>query len=182
MSRIGKKIITIPENVDVKIVGNLISVSGIKGKLSYVKREEINLTIENKDIIVTINNKIQNSKFNSNALWGLTRSLIFNMIEGVTRGYEKKLELKGVGYKVALNGGGLKVDVGYSHSVLFPEIKEINFSIQKNIITVSGINKELVGQVSANIRKIRKPDPYKGKGIRYIDEIVKLKQGKKSAS
>ena len=178
MSRIGKKAIIIPENVDVKIDGALITVKGPKGELSYIKRDEINVEIKNKNIIVSVKD-LKNSKSNSNAFWGLTRTLIFNMIEGVTNGHEKKLELRGVGYKVTPEGKGLKIEVGYSHPVFVPPTKGISFDVKKNVITVSGINKELVGQVAANIRKIKKPEPYKGKGIRYIDEVVKLKQGKK---
>ena len=180
MSRIGKKAIIIPENVDIKIDGALITVKGPKGELSYVRRDEINVETENKNIIVSIKD-LKNSRSNSNAFWGLTRTLISNMVEGVTNGHEKKLELRGVGYKVAPEGKGLKIEAGYSHPILVPETKEIFFDVKKNVITISGINKELVGQVAANIRKIRKPEPYKGKGIRYIDEIVKLKQGKKLA-
>jgi len=187
VSRIGKKAILIPENVDVKITDNLVVVKGPKGELSYKIRDEIEVVIKEdieqkeKSIVVSINkDKIQNSRFEPKAFWGLTRSLIYNMIRGVLEGYEKKLELVGVGYKVAADGKGLKINVGYSHPVFVPETDGITFNIEKNIITISGIDKKVVGQVAADIRKIRKPEPYKGKGIRYIDEVVKLKAGKKT--
>lgn len=180
VSRIGKKKIIIKEGVDINLTDNIITVKGEKGELSYAIRDEIDVIIKDKNIIVSIKDNIKDLRINANAFWGLTRTLIFNMIEGVTVGYEKKLELRGVGYKVFLDGKQLKIEAGYSHPVFVPETKGISFKIEKNIITVSGINKELVGQVSANIRKIRKPEPYKGKGIRYVDEIVKLKQGKKT--
>lgn len=180
MSRIGKKKIIIPEKVDVKInSGGVITVKGDKGELSYKIRDEVNLLIEDKSIVVSVN-EIKGSRLEPKAFWGLTRSLIFNMIKGVSVGYEKKLELVGVGYKAAMDGQGIKINVGYSHPVFVPKTDGITFKIEKNIIIVSGINKELVGQVAANIRKIRKPEPYKGKGIRYVNEIVKLKAGKKA--
>jgi large subunit ribosomal protein L6 len=116
------------------------------------------------------------------AFWGLTRNLIANMIEGVSKGYEKKLELQGVGYKVALKGNDLDLSLGFSHPVLFKAPEGIKFTIEKNIITITGIEKQLVGQVSADIRKLRKPEPYKGKGIRYVGELVRRKAGNKVGS
>ncbi len=175
MSRVGKKPILIPENVEIKIEGQNVIVKGPKGELQKEIRPEIKLEAEKDKILVTPQRKTKGTK----AFWGLTRALVFNMIKGVTEGYEKKLQLEGVGYKASLEGEELVLQVGFSHLVKIKEPEGVNFSVEKNIITVSGINKELVGQIAAKIRKVRPPEPYKGKGIRYVGEEVRRKAGKK---
>ncbi len=175
MSRIGKKPIIIPEGVEVKIEGQKVIVKGPKGELQREIRQEIKAEQENGKIFISP----QKETKKTNAFWGLERTLIFNMTRGVIEGYEKKLELRGIGYKVALEGENLILKVGFSHPVLIKKMEGVKFSVEKNIISVSGINKELVGQVAAKIRKIRPPEPYKGKGIRYIGEYVRRKTGKK---
>lgn len=175
MSRIGKKPIKIPEGVEVKIEGDLVTIKGPKGELSRKIRPEIK--VEKKEGKLQVSPKI-NTK-NTKAFWGLTRSLLANDIKGVTQGYEKKLVIEGLGYKAELQGKDLVLRVGFTHPVKISPPEGITFSVDKNIISVSGINKELVGQMAAKIRKVRPPEPYKGKGIKYLGEIVKRKPGKK---
>ncbi len=177
MSRIGKKPITIPSGVDVKIDGSKITVKGPKGELTRDLRPEILFEIKDNKIVFTL---IRNDK-KSRAFWGLTRSLVNNMIIGVTEGYIKKLQLEGVGYRAVLEGQDLVFQVGYSHPVRVSPEEGITFSVEKNIISVSGIDKQQVTHTAAKIRKIRPPEPYKGKGIRYEGEIIKRKVGKKAA-
>lgn len=173
MSRIGKKPVFIPDDVQVEI-GQKILVKGPLGQLDFkipmgVKVEEID-----KKLVISARNEERQTK----AFHGLTRSLIANMIEGVTAGFKKRLELAGIGFRVNLTGDKLILLVGYSHSVEIEQPEGIKFQVEDNKITVSGINKELVGKVAAEIRKVRPPDAYKGKGIRYEGEVVKLKPGK----
>lgn len=176
MSRIGKKHILIPEGVEVSVENNKVTVKGPKGELKRIIRPEIRIEKKNDEIIIGLNKETKKG----NAFWGLSRTLIFNMVEGVTKGYEKKLEIQGVGYKANLDGEDLVLNVGFSHPVRVNKIEGINFKVEKNIITVSGFDKELVGQITAKIRKIKKPEPYKGKGIRYLGEEVRRKAGKKA--
>jgi len=175
MSRIGKKPILIPKGVDVKIEGDLVKVKGPKGELSQKIRPEIKIEINKGKIFVSPRIETKKTK----ALWGLTRTLLSNNIKGVVEGYEKKLQIEGLGYKAGIEGENLILRVGFSHLVKFEPPQEIKLVVDKNIITVSGASKELVGQVAAKIRKIRPPEPYKGKGIRYLGEVVKIKPGKK---
>lgn len=178
MSRVGKKPILIPENVEVKIEGQRITVKGPKGELSKELRPEISFEIKNGQIFFS-------PKFHSKqtkALWGLTRQIVNNMVKGVKDGYEKKLEIEGIGFRAQLEGENLLLNVGFSHPVKIKSPQGIKFSVEKNIITVSGIDKELVGQVAATIKRIRKPEPYKGKGIRYLGEVIKRKMGKKAVA
>lgn len=175
MSRIGKKPILIPPNVEVKIQDGLIIIKGLKGELSQKIHPHVGIKIENGEIFITVKNpELKEDK----ALWGLYGSLIKNMIIGVTKGFEKKLEIIGVGYKAALSGNKLILNVGFSHPVEFELPKNISISIDKNIVTVSGFDKQLVGEVAAKIRKIRPPEPYKGTGIKYSDEVIRKKAGK----
>jgi len=176
MSKIGKQPIVIPEGVDVKIDGNLVVVKGPKGELKRELVREIKATVNGKQVEVSVGKITKRSA----ALWGLTRTLLANMVEGVKNGFEKKLEIEGIGYKAVLQGKDLVLTLGYSHPVEFKNVPGIDFKVEKNVITVSGIDKELVGQTAANIRKQRKPEPYKGKGIRYRGEVVKRKAGKKA--
>jgi len=175
MSRIGKKPITIPNGVEVKVSGNLVSVKGPKGQLSREIHKDMIVNVANN--VITVERPTDSNLHRS--LHGLTRSLIANMIEGVTNGYKKTLEMVGVGYKAAKQGNKLVINVGYSHPIEVPEENGITFTVPKpTIIEVNGINKEVVGQVAANIRSFREPEPYKGKGIKYSGEVIRRKLGK----
>lgn len=176
MSKIGKKPIDIPSGVTVTLgKKNGVNVKGAKGELAASFDDEIIIEVKENEVIVTPRKDVKRLY----AFWGLTRNLIANMIEGVTKGYEKKLELQGVGYKVALKGNDLDLSLGFSHPIIFKAPEGIKFVVEKNIITISGIDKQMVGQVAAEIRKLRKPEPYKGKGVRYVGEQVRRKAGKK---
>jgi large subunit ribosomal protein L6 len=177
MSRIGKQPIAIPDNVEVKIDKGEIKLKGPKGELTQAIPDEIEVTIKEKEIVVALKKKTKNSP----ALWGLLRTLIFNMIQGVTEGYEKQLEIEGVGYRATLQGNKLVLNIGFSHPVEIEAPAGIEFKVERNLITVSGIDKQLVGQVAAEIRSKRKPEPYKGKGIHYVGEVIRRKAGKKTA-
>lgn len=179
MSRIGKQPVSIPEKVEVKIDGDVVIVKGPKGELR--RTLPVNVKVEviedegNKVVRVSVPDSTDKSQ---NAIWGTIRSIINGMVVGVTEGFEKKLEIIGVGYKAAVTGRKVTLNVGYSHPVELELPEGIEASVEKNIITLTGINKELVGQIASNIRKVRKPEPYKGKGIKYIDEVVRRKAGK----
>lgn len=170
MSRIGKKPIEIPEKVKVKLEDNFVIIKGPNGELK--QKIPAQVSIEKNQVIV---------KSDNNALWGLSRTLIANMTEGVVKGFEKSLEIVGTGYSAEIKGNKLIMKLGFSHPVEIIIPENIEIKTEKNIITISGINKQLVGEIAAKIRDKKKPEPYKGKGIRYIDEIVKIKPGKKAA-
>jgi len=175
MSRIGKIPIEIKEGITIDISDETISVKGPKGELSVANSPRVK--IEQKDNKVYVTRKTDQKE--DKAFHGLYRSLINNMVIGVTEGFSKDLEIRGIGYRVAMDNSDLIINVGYSHSVTVKKVDGINFSItDNNFIKVEGIDKQLVGQVAANIRSIRKPEPYKGKGIRYKDEVVIKKAGK----
>lgn len=175
MSRIGNAPVAIPNNVEVKVEGNCVFVKGPKGSLKDVFDSDMKIVVEDGFIKV----KRPNDSKRNKSLHGLTRSLIFNMVEGVTNGFEKKLEVKGIGYRVQKQGKNLVMNLGFSHQVIVPEIEGINISVEgQNLITVSGANKQKVGQFAAEIREKRPPEPYKGKGIKYIDEVIIKKVGK----
>ncbi|MCF6246450.1 MAG: 50S ribosomal protein L6 [Desulfobacula sp.] len=175
MSRIGKQPVQLPDKVQFALKGDMISVKGPKGKLERQLHPAIKLDIN--DGIVTVSTDPNDKK--KVALQGLFRSLIFNMVTGVTTGYEKKLLLSGIGYRAEIKGKNLILNVGYSNPVDFTLPDGIEASVEKNIeITLSGINKETVGQTAANIRDLRPPEPYKGKGIMYADERIIRKAGK----
>ena len=174
MSRIGRKPISIPTGVEVLLNNNLITVKGPKGVLTHEIHNKISVNIENNIITVTRPNDQKENR----ALHGLTRSLIFNMIEGVTNGFKKELEVNGVGYRVNKQGSNLVLNLGYSHQVIVPEIDGIKLEAQGNKITVLGIDKQKVGQYAAEIREKRPPEPYKGKGIKYVNEVIRRKEGK----
>jgi len=178
MSRLGKLPIAIPEGTQVKIENNFIIVKGPKGELKQALHDMVKVEIVEKEIITSVNDK--NSK-KEKAFWGLYRSLINNMVTGVNQGYEKKLEINGVGYRMQLAGKKLTLNVGFSHPVEFELPEGITGVVEKNLITISGFDKQLVGEVAATIRKIKKPEPYKGKGIKYIDEVIRRKAGKAAA-
>ena len=177
MSRIGKKHIRIPSGVTITIDdNNQVLVKGPKGELSRYIRPEIKVSQSENEIIVSPAKITKRT----NSLWGLSRTLIANMVIGVVDGYSKKLEIQGVGYRANLEVEDLILLVGFSHPVKIDHAKEIKFEVEKNIITVSGIDKELVGSLAAKIRAVRPPEPYKGKGIRYEGEYVRRKSGKKA--
>jgi len=175
MSRIGKKPIDIPSGVEVKIDGNVITVKGPKGSLTTEIHPEMIVKIENNQILVQRPSDERHHK----ALHGLTRTLIANMVAGVTKGYEKVLEIVGIGYRAQKQGKKLILNVGYSHPVEIEEPAGITIEVpDQNRIVVKGIDKQQVGNFAANIRKVREPDPYLGKGIKYADEVLRLKEGK----
>ncbi len=175
MSRIGKLPIPVPTGVEIKIDGQNVDVKGPKGTLSLTVADPITISIEDGTITVARPDDERNSR----SLHGLTRTLIANNIEGVTNGFTKGLEIVGTGYRVAQKGSSLEFALGYSHSITVEPPAGITFSVEGNTkVTVHGIDKQAVGEVAANIRKLRKPEPYKGKGVRYAGEVVRRKAGK----
>lgn len=174
MSRIGRKPINIPAGVEVSLNDGVITVKGSKGTLT--QKIHRNMEVEINDGLITV---IRPNDLKQNrALHGLTRSLIHNMVEGVSNGFKKELEVNGVGYRVQKQGSNLVMNLGYSHQVIVPEIEGIKIETQGNKITVLGIDKQKVGQFAAEIREKRPPEPYKGKGIKYVDEVIRRKEGK----
>lgn len=181
MSRVGKKPITVPKEATVTLTGNKIVVKGPKGELSWTFRPEMKVT--SSEGVVTVE-RPNNEKLNR-SLHGLTRMLISNMVEGVTKGFQKKLEIIGVGYRAQISGKKLTLALGYSHPIEVQAPEGITFEIdkeKKNVLYVMGIDKQLVGEVAAKIRGFRPPEPYKGKGVKYSDEIIKRKAGKAAAA
>lgn len=177
MSKIGKKLIEVPSGVVVSLEADLVIVKGPKGELTYKIPRELKLSLsDNKLLVVPV---IKSKR--TPALWGTLRAVISNMVLGVTKGFDKKLEIEGVGFKAQMQGNDLVFSLGYSHPVIFEIPSGITADVVKNTITISGFSKELVGQTAANIRSLKKPEPYKGKGIRYAGEIIKRKAGKKVA-
>jgi len=175
MSRIGRQPIEVPSGVEVNVEGSRVSVKGPRGTLEQTFHPEVRILLE--DGVVRVE-RPSDDGFHR-ALHGLTRTLIFNMVEGVTKGYEKRLEIVGVGYRAALKGEDLELSVGFSHTVPVPHPQGIEFEVPAPTrIVIRGNDKQMVGEVAANIRKIRKPEPYKGKGIRYEGELVRKKAGK----
>lgn len=186
VSRVGKKSILIPEGVKVTVMNNLVSVKGSRGELQREVHPELVVEVkthgeEGKDQSeIVIRPRAPSKK--SSALWGLMRSLIANMIEGVSRGFEKKLEFEGIGYRALVEGDTLVMQLGFSHPVRFKAPPSIKFLVEKNMISVSGFDKEEVGRVASLIRAQKPPEPYKGKGIRYQGEVVRRKAGKKAVA
>ena len=177
MSRVGKKPIAVPSGVDFSVKDNVVTVKGPKGTLTKEFNNNITIKLENGHITF----ERPNDEPFIRAIHGTTRALINNMIKGVHEGYRKTLTLVGVGYRAANKGKGLEISLGYSHPVIIDEIPGITFTVEKNTtIHIDGIEKELVGQVAANIRAKRPPEPYKGKGVKYADEHIRRKEGKKS--
>ncbi|WP_315579962.1 50S ribosomal protein L6 [uncultured Actinomyces sp.] len=175
MSRIGKNPIEIPAGVDVTINGADVTVKGPKGTLSHVVPEPISAAIDEGKVVVTRPSDDRVAR----SLHGLTRTLIANMIEGVTKGFSKQLEIAGTGYRVVAKGKDLEFSLGFSHTVLVAAPEGIEFSVESQTkFTVSGIDKQLVGETAARIRKLKKPEPYKGKGIHYVGETIRRKVGK----
>jgi len=178
MSRIGKKPVAIPKGVTVQVQENTVAVKGPKGELRRTLHEEMAVAMENDQVTVTRPSDEQRHR----ALHGLTRTLVQNMVDGVSKGFSKSLEIQGVGYKAEARPYGVNLIVGYSHPVKYEAPKGIKISVDNNtMVKVEGADKELVGQVAAELRSVRPPEPYKGKGIRYVGEQVRRKAGKTGA-
>jgi large subunit ribosomal protein L6 len=176
MSRIGKKPVAIPAGVTTKLEGQLIAVKGAKGELNFTAPEDVILKIEGNVVHVEPHREDKRAR----AMWGTARARIQNLVVGVTKGFEKKLEINGVGYKAAVAGKNLQLSLGYSHDVLYPIPAGVTITTSKPTeITVAGIDKRQVGQIAAEIRAFRGPEPYKGKGVKYADEFIFRKEGKK---
>jgi large subunit ribosomal protein L6 len=174
MSRVGKQPITVPGGVTITVDDQKITVSGTKGTLEQFAMPGIKLSQSENQLVV----ERDNDEASNRARHGLMRTLVSNMVTGVSQGFEKKLEINGVGYRVAQQGADLKFNLGFSHDVIYKVPAGINVAVEQNIITVSGISKQQVGQVAAEIRSLKKPEPYKGKGIKYQDERIIRKSGK----
>jgi len=176
MSRIGKKPVEMPKGVSASISGQTIEVKGPKGTRSFTAGDDVTLTVDGTTIKVTPRGMSKRAR----QQWGMTRSMVSNLVVGVTDGFKKDLEIQGVGYRAAMNGNILKLSLGYSHEVNFDVPKGVTVTSPKQTeIVVEGIDQQLVGQVAANIREWKRPEPYKGKGIRYKDEYIFRKEGKK---
>jgi large subunit ribosomal protein L6 len=176
MSRIGKKPVELPKGVSASMSGQTIEVKGPKGTRSFTAGDDVTLTVDGTTIKVTPRGMSKRAR----QQWGMTRSMVSNLVVGVTDGFKKDLEIQGVGYRAAMNGNILKLSLGYSHEVNFEVPKGVTVTSPKQTeIVVEGIDQQLVGQVAANIREWKRPEPYKGKGIRYKDEYIFRKEGKK---
>ncbi len=183
MSRIGKKPVAVPSNVKVSLNGRRVSVEGPKGKLEWEHRAEVSVKWEEseKSLIVSVDPSRLDERL-IRALWGTTRAILRNMVEGVTKGYEKKLEVVGVGWTAALAGKDLKLNVGFANPVLVPIPVGLNVAVEKQFVTVTGADRQAVGQFAAKVRSKRPPEPYNGKGVKYVDEVIQRKQGKQFGS
>lgn len=176
MSKIGKKSITLPKDVQVKMDASYIYVKGPKGELKKFFPHDIEINIDGESLTIRPKNT------ENRAIWGLSRALVKNMIKGVTEGFEKVLEFQGVGYKAILKGNDLEMGLGYSHPITIKAPEGITFKVEKNVIRIQGIDNELIGKVATEIRSWREPEPYKGSGIRYQGEVIKKKAGKKAVT
>lgn len=175
MSRIGKLPVALPAGVKAELKGTTLKVTGPKGTLEQTFRPEVNIALEGQEIAVTRPNEIKEVR----AFHGLTRALIQGMVDGVSQGFERVLQIEGVGYRAAMQGKNLSLSVGHSHPVVIPPPAGVTFAVDgQQTIKISGIDKQLVGQVAANVRRIRPPEPYKGKGIRHAGEHIRRKEGK----
>ena len=176
MSRIGKKPVTIPSGVTAAVEGQTVKMKGPKGALQYVVPDDIVVKMENGAIKVDPREETKRAR----AMWGTSRTLVSNLVTGVTKGFESKLEITGVGYRAAMQGKNLQLALGYSHDVIFPIPEGIQIAVPKPTeITITGNDIQRVGQVAAEIRSYRPPEPYKGKGVKYVDEFIFRKEGKK---
>jgi len=176
MSRIGKKAVAIPAGVTLTVDGQHVTVKGPKGQLAWTVCDEIELKLEGSELSLAP----RDDSTRARSMWGLSRTLVNNMVVGVSAGYEQTLELVGVGYRAALKGANLSMQLGFSHDVDIPAPSGITFAVPRPVeVRIAGIDKQLVGEMAARIRKIRPPEPYKGKGVRYAGEVVRRKEGKK---
>jgi large subunit ribosomal protein L6 len=175
MSRVGKKPVPLPKGVTAAVNDNVVSVKGPKGELKLALVRDVSIKVENGEIALE-----PGDGENARAMWGMQRALLANLVHGVTQGYEQKLEINGVGYRAALQGNVLNLQLGLSHDVNYPIPPGIKVVVEKpTLIAIQGIDKQLVGQVAAEIRSYRKPEPYKGKGVKYLEERIRRKEGKK---
>ncbi|MGV0817475.1 50S ribosomal protein L6 [Martelella sp. AMO21009] len=176
MSRIGKKPVQVPKGVTASVDGQKITAKGPKGELFFVANDEVSVSMEHGAIVVSPINQSKEAR----SKWGMSRTMVENIMKGVTDGYERKLEINGVGYRAAMQGKNLQLSLGFSHEVVYQPPEGITLACPKPTeITVSGIDKQVVGQVAANIREYRGPEPYKGKGVKYAEERIVRKEGKK---
>jgi len=175
MSRIGKKPVIIPTGVKAEFKNNILTVVGPKGNLKLEVHPKVKINLSEKEIIVDVEER---EAKRTRALWGLFRALVQNLVDGVTKGFEKKLEVNGVGFKIAVQGTKIVMALGFSHPVEVNIPKDLTATVEKNVITIAGADKQRVGQFAAEIRELKKPEPYKGKGIKYIDEVILRKAGK----
>ncbi len=176
MSRIGKQPIVLPDGVTPTISGQDVSIKGPKGELTFRAHDDVNVKLEDGKIVLSPRSQSQRAR----QIWPTNRTRVYNMVIGVTEGYKKVLEIKGVGYRANLQGKDLVLALGYSHEVRYAVPSDVKVDVEKQVgITITGIDKQRVGQVAADIREFRKPEPYKGKGIRYKDEYIMIKEGKK---
>src|SRR5262245_17360409 len=179
MSRIGKKPVVIPQGVKVQLEGQLVRAEGPKGKLAQPIPPSLTAKLENNQVVITR----QGDERPLRALHGLTRALVANMVAGVKNGFERKLEIVGIGYRAQVQGRNIQLALGYSHPVIFPLPESVTAEIDKQVsITLRGPDKALLGETAAKLRALRKPDPYKGKGIKYFDEVIRRKVGKKAGA
>ncbi len=177
MSRIGKVPVTLPDKTECKVNGAQVSVKGPKGQMEYTFTDNVKIELKDNTVIIT---PVDDSKL-SRSLWGTTRTLISNMVVGVSAGFERKLEINGVGYKAAVKGNIVEFNLGYSHPINYELPKGIAANVERNVVTLSGCNKELLGFVASKIRSFRPPEPYKGKGVKYVEERIIRKAGKSGA-
>jgi large subunit ribosomal protein L6 len=174
MSRVGKKPIQIPEKTKVNYKDRVLSVQGEKGVLTRTIHPDVDLKIEDKTLTILVERQDKKTR----ALWGMTRALVANMVSGVSAGFERALEINGLGYRAELKGNSIELQLGYSHPIAFPLPDGITAKVEKNIIRLSGIDKDLLGLTASSIRRLRPPEPYKGKGVKYAEERIIRKAGK----
>ncbi len=178
MSRLGKRPIAIPSGVAVEVKDNIVSVKGPKGTLSFEFKRDVAISISEEGALVEKQGKSKEAP----AIWGTTARMVENMITGVTQGFQKQLELNGVGFRMAVAGKKINLALGFSHPVEVEIIDEVEVKVEGNTMTISGIDKHIVGQFAANVRKLKPVEPYKGKGFKYVGEFVRRKEGKRSAA
>lgn len=175
MSKIAQMPVEVKEGIEVNINGQTVVAKGVKGELSFVMPTGINAQLKDGQLLVS---QVKKNDMETDALFGLTRAMLNNLVKGVSEGFDKKLELSGVGYRAQASGNVLTLSVGFSHQVIIKADPSITFSVEENIIKVSGADKALVGNIAAKVRAVRPPEPYKGKGIKYVGERVRRKAGK----
>lgn len=174
MSRVGKKPIKISDKIKISYTDRVLTVSGEKGTLSRTIHPDVDLNIEADTLTVTILNMDKKTR----SLWGMTRALVANMVTGVSQGFDRALEINGIGYRAELKGNNIELNLGYSHPIVFPLPEGISANLEKNMIKLSGIDKDLLGYTASTIRSLRPPEPYKGKGVKYAEEQIQRKAGK----
>jgi large subunit ribosomal protein L6 len=174
MSRVGKKPIALSDKIKVSYTDRILTVTGEKGTLSRTIHPAVDLNVDDNSLSVTISATDKKTR----SLWGMTRALVANMVTGVSQGFERALEINGIGYRAELKGNAIELNLGYSHPINFPLPEGVSASIEKNVIKLSGIDKDLLGYTASTIRNFRPPEPYKGKGVKYAEEYVQRKAGK----